>query len=213
MPEASKALGAEVTLERINANDLQARITAAISSGSGPDIIHVLKNWPHLYEKSLVDVSDVAEATGKAQGGLLPGDDRASAKSAAAGALSRTRSSGAQIAYRKSLFEGSRRQGVPEDVAAVPGVGTKLKAREPDARRPPVTPSGMRPCSGTAFMCGMGGIGGREATALDRRHVFGNSLAPTSSNSDFRYAILAPTIACGTARQLLPTLQSSVIAG
>ena len=37
MPEASKALGAEVTLERINANDLQARITAAISSGSGPD--------------------------------------------------------------------------------------------------------------------------------------------------------------------------------
>src|SRR5437867_11035582 len=34
MPEASKALGAEVTLERINANDLQARITAAISSRS-----------------------------------------------------------------------------------------------------------------------------------------------------------------------------------
>src|SRR2546428_13907701 len=63
MPEASKALGAEVTLERINANDLQARITAAISSGSGPDIIHVLKDWHHLYEKSLPDVSDVAEAT------------------------------------------------------------------------------------------------------------------------------------------------------
>src|SRR3989475_7871745 len=72
MPEASKALGAEVTLERINANDLQARITAAISSGSGPDIIHVLKNWPHLYEKSLVDVSYVAEATGKAQGRFYP---------------------------------------------------------------------------------------------------------------------------------------------
>src|SRR4030095_975166 len=70
--EASKALGAEITLERINANDLQARITAAISSGSGPDIIHVLKNWPHLYEKSLVDVSDVAEALGKAQGGFYP---------------------------------------------------------------------------------------------------------------------------------------------
>ena len=29
MPEASKALGAEVTLETINANDLQPRITAA----------------------------------------------------------------------------------------------------------------------------------------------------------------------------------------
>src|SRR5437899_10915538 len=72
MPEASKALGAEVTLERINANDLQARITAAISTGSGPDIIRVLKNWPHLYEKSLADVSDVAEATGKARGDCYP---------------------------------------------------------------------------------------------------------------------------------------------
>src|SRR4051812_19817152 len=34
-PEASKALGAEVTFEFINANDLQPRITAAIQSGSG----------------------------------------------------------------------------------------------------------------------------------------------------------------------------------
>ena len=33
MPEASKALGAEVTLKTINANDLQPRITAAIQSG------------------------------------------------------------------------------------------------------------------------------------------------------------------------------------
>ena len=36
MPEASKALGAEVVLETINANDLQPRITAAIQSGRGP---------------------------------------------------------------------------------------------------------------------------------------------------------------------------------
>src|SRR5262245_11136958 len=37
-PEASKALGAEINFEFINANDLQARITAAIQSGSGADI-------------------------------------------------------------------------------------------------------------------------------------------------------------------------------
>src|ERR1044072_1516914 len=43
-PEASKALGAEVTLEFINANDLQPRITAAIQSGSGADIIQMLWN-------------------------------------------------------------------------------------------------------------------------------------------------------------------------
>src|SRR2546428_54557 len=68
-PEASKALGAEVTFEFINANDLQARITAAIQSGSGADIIQMLWNWPHLYANGLVDVSDVAEPIGKAQGG------------------------------------------------------------------------------------------------------------------------------------------------
>src|SRR5690348_8496364 len=41
-PEASKALGAEVVFEFINGNDLQPRITAAIQSGSGPDVIMML---------------------------------------------------------------------------------------------------------------------------------------------------------------------------
>src|SRR5881398_3975031 len=68
-PEASKALGAEVTFEFINANDLQPRITAAIQSGSGADIIQMLWNWPQLYANALVHVSDVAEPIGKAQGG------------------------------------------------------------------------------------------------------------------------------------------------
>src|SRR5438094_971589 len=68
-PEASKALGAEVVFEFINFNDLQPRITAAIQSGAGADIIMMLYNWPHLYASALVDVSDVAEPIGKAQKG------------------------------------------------------------------------------------------------------------------------------------------------
>src|SRR5207247_2854763 len=55
LPEANKALGAEIQLETINANDLQPRITAAIQSGSGADIIMTLHNWPHLYQNSAVD--------------------------------------------------------------------------------------------------------------------------------------------------------------
>ena len=70
MPEASKALGAEVTLETINANDLQPRITAAIQSGSGADIFNFQYNWAHLYQNAVVDVSDVAGALGKAEGGF-----------------------------------------------------------------------------------------------------------------------------------------------
>jgi len=70
VPEASKALGAEVTLETINANDIQPRITAAIQSGSGADIFHLFYNWPQLYQNSLVDVSDIANAVAKDQGGF-----------------------------------------------------------------------------------------------------------------------------------------------
>src|SRR6266446_1694405 len=70
MPEASKALGAEVTLETINANDLQPRITAAIQSGAGADIFNFQYNWAHLYQNAVVDVSDVAGDIGKAEGGF-----------------------------------------------------------------------------------------------------------------------------------------------
>jgi multiple sugar transport system substrate-binding protein len=64
-----KDLGMKLTVETINANDIQARITAAIQSGAGPDIFMALNNWPQLYADSCVDVSDVAEDLGKAQGG------------------------------------------------------------------------------------------------------------------------------------------------
>src|ERR1700731_3996323 len=70
MPEASKALGAEVTFETINANDLQPRITAAIQSGAGADIFNFQYNWAHLYQNAVVDVSDVAGDIGKAEGGF-----------------------------------------------------------------------------------------------------------------------------------------------
>src|SRR6267142_7291273 len=70
MPEASKALGAECVLETINANDLQARITAAIQSGSGADIFNFQYNWPHLYQNAVADVSDVAAELAKAEGGF-----------------------------------------------------------------------------------------------------------------------------------------------
>src|SRR5881296_4187333 len=66
--EASKALGAEVVFEFINANDLQPRITAAIQSGAGPDVIMMLHNWPHLYANGLVDVTDLGEWLGTEQG-------------------------------------------------------------------------------------------------------------------------------------------------
>ena len=63
--EAQKALGIKLNIETINANDIQARVTSAIQSGSGPDVVCVLNNWGQLYGESVVDVSDIAEALGK----------------------------------------------------------------------------------------------------------------------------------------------------
>jgi len=69
-PQCQKDLGIKLNVETINANDLQARITSAIQSGTGADVICAVSNWPQLYADSVADVSDVAEEIGKAQGGF-----------------------------------------------------------------------------------------------------------------------------------------------
>src|SRR3954463_13825460 len=50
--QCQKDLGIKLSVETINANDIQARITASIQSGAGPDIFNVLTNWPQLYGES-----------------------------------------------------------------------------------------------------------------------------------------------------------------
>jgi multiple sugar transport system substrate-binding protein len=67
--ECQKALGIKLEVETINGDGVQARITSAIQSGTGPDILMAVNNWSQLYADSVVDVSNVAEEIGKAQGG------------------------------------------------------------------------------------------------------------------------------------------------
>jgi multiple sugar transport system substrate-binding protein len=67
--EFGKQMGVEVLLERIGQNDVPTRVTSAITMGSGPDLILILNNFPHLFADSLVDVGDVADALGRSQGG------------------------------------------------------------------------------------------------------------------------------------------------
>jgi multiple sugar transport system substrate-binding protein len=127
-PEASKALGAEVTFEFINANDLQPRITAAVQSGSGADIIQMLWNWPVLYANALVDVSDVAEPIGKAQGGYY---DVFSATAKVGGKwLAVPHGTGGNaIAYRKSILAEVGAKEFPKTWDEYREVGKKLKAK------------------------------------------------------------------------------------
>ena len=136
MPEASKALGAEVTLETINANDLQPRITAAIQSGAGADIFNFQYNWAHLYQNAGVDVSDVASALqGRGRllrhvGGLVPGQ-RQVARGAARDRRQRSRLSAI-------VAQGGGRHRVSEDLGRGPQAVRRAQeegqAVWPDAR-------------------------------------------------------------------------------
>jgi multiple sugar transport system substrate-binding protein len=127
-PEASKALGAEVVFEFINANDLQPRITAAIQSGSGADIIQMLWNWPYLYANGLVDVSDVAEPIAKSQGGFYEVFE-ASAKVGGKWLSMPHGVGGNAVAYRKSWHAEIGVTEFPKTMDAWREVGKKLKAK------------------------------------------------------------------------------------
>src|SRR6266571_5613451 len=67
--QCQKDLGIKINLEGVDGLTIQARVTSAVQSGSGPDIICALNNWAQLYAESVADVSDIAEEIGKAQGG------------------------------------------------------------------------------------------------------------------------------------------------
>jgi multiple sugar transport system substrate-binding protein len=128
LPEAEKALGLKITFETVNANDLQPRITSAIQSGAGPDLIMLNNNHPQLYAESLVDLSDIAEATGKAEGGHYP-LVRANSNNGQKWLSMPWAIIGAMIAYRKSWFEEAGANSFPESWEAYREVGKKLKAK------------------------------------------------------------------------------------
>src|SRR5882762_2809020 len=130
VPQCQTDLGIKLNLETVNANDIQARITSAVQSGTGPDIIMVVNNWPRLYVESLADVTDVAEAIGKEQGGyydLAKVIDNVDGKWigvpwAIGGGL---------VAYRKSWFEeiGYKDGKFPGTWDEYRDAGKKLKAK------------------------------------------------------------------------------------
>ncbi len=128
MGQASKALGAEVTLETINANDLQPRITAAIQSGSGADVFMLEYNWAQLYASGLADVSDVAEAVAKSQGGFY--DIWAPSAKVGGKWLAVPHSIiGNAVAYRKSWFHEVGADTFPKDWEEYRKVGAQLKKK------------------------------------------------------------------------------------
>src|SRR5947207_930325 len=125
--ECQKA-GIKLTLEMINANDIQARVTSAVQSGSGPDIILVVNNWPQLYAESVADVSDLADEIGKAQDGFYD-ESRMVANDGKKWIGVPWCVLGAMIVYRKSWFEEVGLSKFPETWEQYREAGKKLKAK------------------------------------------------------------------------------------
>jgi multiple sugar transport system substrate-binding protein len=128
LPEAEKALGAKIKFETINGNDLQARITSAIQSGAGADIIHAMHNWPQLYAESLMDVSDVVETIAKDQGGFYD-IYSAVAKTQRGWVATPWCALGILLTYRKSWFDEIGFQKFPETWEDYREAGKRLKAK------------------------------------------------------------------------------------
>src|SRR5213593_1687726 len=128
LPEAMKALGVKINLETINGNDLQPRITSAIQSGAGPDLIMAFNNHPHVYSSGVADVADIAEAIAKAQGGYY----RLCRANTTEGKKSLSvpwAIIGAEIAYRKSWFDEIGYSTFPQTWEQYHDAGKKLKAK------------------------------------------------------------------------------------
>src|SRR5262245_66253139 len=128
LPEGEKALGLKINFETVNANDLQPRITSAIQSGAGPDLIMLNNNHPQLYAESVVDMADLVGELAKAEGAHYP--------------LVKSNSGdggkwlpmpwaiiGGMIAYRKSWFDGIGASRFPPTCAPYRKFGTKLRTQ------------------------------------------------------------------------------------
>jgi multiple sugar transport system substrate-binding protein len=60
-----KATGIKINYEAVSVGGMLTRLTTIAETKSGPEIAMTALNWPHLFDASLVDVTDLATETGK----------------------------------------------------------------------------------------------------------------------------------------------------
>src|SRR6478752_1897273 len=128
MPAAEKALGIKIKLETVNGNDLQPRITSAIQSAAGPDLIMSFNSYTHLYANSVVDLSDLADAVGKREGGIYP-YAKAICSNGKMFMGMPWAVIGGMIAYRKSWLEEAGATKFPDNWEDYRALAKKLKAK------------------------------------------------------------------------------------
>ncbi|HLY46520.1 MAG TPA: extracellular solute-binding protein [Stellaceae bacterium] len=68
-PAYENETGVKIVYELTSVGSLPTRISTIIETGSGADVTMIFLLYPFLYADKLMDVSDIAEEAGKAQGG------------------------------------------------------------------------------------------------------------------------------------------------
>src|SRR2546425_687456 len=67
--EYEKQTGIKINYEATSVGGMLTRLTTIAETKSGPEIAMTALNWPHLFDQSLVDVTDIAGEIGKQLGG------------------------------------------------------------------------------------------------------------------------------------------------
>jgi multiple sugar transport system substrate-binding protein len=122
-----KDTGAQVTIEFVNADDLQPKINAAVQSGSGPDVIQFQYNWQHIYKDAIVDLTDIAEDVKKNTGDFFPQIEAAIKVDGKYLAVPHDLVPNA-MHWRKSWFKEAGAEKFPATYGELFEVGKKLKA-------------------------------------------------------------------------------------
>src|SRR3954464_1746557 len=68
-PAYEKETGVKVVYELTSVGSLPTRISTVTETGSGADVTMIFLLYPFLFADKLMDLSDIGEAVGKAQGG------------------------------------------------------------------------------------------------------------------------------------------------
>jgi len=88
LEQCQKDLGIKFNLETVDGLTIQARVTSAVSSGTGPDIISSINNWAQLYAESVAETLPRKSARRRA---AITKPPRPSPMTAKSGLPSRTR--------------------------------------------------------------------------------------------------------------------------
>ncbi len=125
--EWGKANGVTVSADFLNWPDLQAKIAAAIQSGSGGDVFHLWPGWASLYADNMLDMTDVADSVDKAEGGYYEWATKG-IKTGGKYLSLPTGTTNAAINYRVSYLKQAGAEKFPDTWEELFAVGKKLKA-------------------------------------------------------------------------------------